>query len=64
MRSFAEGRDFRALLLADADVTQVLTPADIDRAFDLGQQFRHVDEVFDRVFTPESAEQRAVLART
>ena len=64
MRSFAEGRDFQALLLADADVTQVLTPADIDRAFDLGQQFRHVDEVIDRVFTPQSTEPRAVLART
>ena len=64
MRSFAEGLDFQALLLADADVTQVLTPADIDRAFDLGQQFRHVDEVIDRVFTPQSTEPRAVLAGT
>jgi adenylosuccinate lyase len=50
MRSFAERRDFKALLLADADVTRVLSPAEIERAFDLDDQFRHVGEVFDRVF--------------
>ena len=50
MRSFAEQRDFKALLLADADVTRVLDAAGIERAFDLDQQFRHVDHVFDRVF--------------
>jgi adenylosuccinate lyase len=50
MRSFAEQRDFKALLLADADVAGVLDRAGIERAFDLDQQFRHVDHVFDRVF--------------
>jgi adenylosuccinate lyase len=50
MRSFAEQRDFKALLLADGDVTRVLDPAAIERAFDLDEQFRHVDHVFDRVF--------------
>ncbi len=50
MRSFAEQRDFKALLLADADVAQVLDRAAIERAFNLDQQFRHVDHVFDRVF--------------
>jgi adenylosuccinate lyase len=50
MRSFAEQRDFKALLLGDADVNRVLGPADLERAFDLGEQFRHVDQVFDRVF--------------
>jgi adenylosuccinate lyase len=52
MRSFGERRDFKALLLADADVTAVLSPAEIERAFDLDEQFRHVDVVFDRVFEP------------
>jgi hypothetical protein len=42
--------DFKQLLLADRDVTQVLTPAEIERAFDLGEQLKHVDYVFDRVF--------------
>ncbi len=50
MRSFAEQRDFKALLLADTDVARVLDPAAIERAFDLDEQFRHVDHVFDRVF--------------
>jgi adenylosuccinate lyase len=50
MRSFAEQRDFKALLLADADVTAVLPPAEIERAFDLDEQLKHVDYIFDRVF--------------
>ncbi len=50
MRSFAEQRDFKALLLADADITTVLPPAEIERAFDLNEQFRYVDQIFSRVF--------------
>ncbi len=53
MRSFAEQRDFKALLAADADVSRVLTPAEIDRAFDLGEQLKHVDHIFSRVFACE-----------
>jgi adenylosuccinate lyase len=50
MRSFDERRDFKALLLADSDIADVLTPSVIERAFDLGEQLRHVDHVFDRAF--------------
>jgi adenylosuccinate lyase len=50
MRSFSEHRDFKALLLADPDVTGALSRAEIDRAFDLDEQFRHVDDIFERVF--------------
>jgi adenylosuccinate lyase len=50
MRSFDEARDFKALLLADADVTAVLPAADIERAFDLDVQLKHVGDIFDRVF--------------
>jgi adenylosuccinate lyase len=50
MRSFAEQRDFKALLLADADVTAVLSREEIERAFDLDEQFKHVDDIFERVF--------------
>ena len=50
MRSFNEARAFKALLLADPDVTAALPPAEIERAFDLDEQLRHVDHVFDRVF--------------
>jgi adenylosuccinate lyase len=50
MRSFDERRDFKALLLADPDVSRVLDPSAIARAFDLDEQLRHVDHVFERVF--------------
>jgi adenylosuccinate lyase len=50
MRSFDERRDFKSLLLADNEVTAVLKPAEIERAFDLGEQLRHVDSIFQRVF--------------
>jgi adenylosuccinate lyase len=55
MRSFEEQRDFKALLLADADVSRVLTAAEIERAFDLDEQLKHVDYIFDRVFHPVRA---------
>ena len=50
MRSFSEQRDFKGLLEADADITRVLTKDEIDRAFDLNEQFQHVDHIFERVF--------------
>jgi adenylosuccinate lyase len=50
MRSFAEQRDFKQLLLADPDVSRVLSPAEIEHTFDLDEQLKHVDYVFDRVF--------------
>jgi adenylosuccinate lyase len=50
MRSFHDQVDFKPLLLADPDVTAVLPPAEIERAFDLDDQLKHVDQIFDRVF--------------
>ena len=50
MQAFHERRQFKALLLADADVTRVIPPAEIERAFDLDEQLRHIDHVFERVF--------------
>ena len=50
MRSHDEGRDFQRLLLDDADVMGVLTREEVDRAFDLESQLRHVDAIFERVF--------------
>ena len=50
MRSFHEQKPFKALLLADSDVTRVLSPEDIERAFDLDHQLRNVDQIFERVF--------------
>lgn len=46
----AGARDFRANLLADAEVTRWLDAAAIDAAMDPQRDFRHVDTVFARVF--------------
>jgi len=53
MRSYEEKADFKSLLLADADITARLPPKDIERAFDLDEQFKHVDDIFARVFQCE-----------
>jgi adenylosuccinate lyase len=55
MRSFHEQKDFRSLLLADPDLTRVLSPAEIEKAFDLNDQLRNVDAIFDRVFATVAA---------
>jgi adenylosuccinate lyase len=50
MRSFAEARDFKALLAADPDIARSLPQAALDEAFDLGGHLRHADAIFARVF--------------
>jgi len=59
MRSFNEQRDFKELLLADADVTKVLPPDAVREAFDLDSQMRNVDAIFERVFGRDTAKPRA-----
>jgi adenylosuccinate lyase len=55
MRSFHEQKDFKALLLADPDLMRVLSPREVEKAFDLRDQLRNVDAIFDRVFAPVPA---------
>jgi adenylosuccinate lyase len=55
MLSYAEQRDFKGLLETDSDITRVLTKEDVERAFDLKEQFRHVDHIFERVFATAPA---------
>jgi Adenylosuccinate lyase len=50
MRAFHEQKDFKTLLLEDADLMRVLTPAEVEKAFDPENQMRNVDVIFDRVF--------------
>jgi adenylosuccinate lyase len=50
MRAFHEHRDFKELLLNDPDVMGALTQEDVRLAFDLKQQLRNVDRIFERVF--------------
>jgi adenylosuccinate lyase len=53
LQAIDQQADFRALLKADGEVTQVLSAAEIDAAFDLDRQFRHIDDIFARVFQCE-----------
>jgi adenylosuccinate lyase len=52
MLSYAEQRDFKTLLESDTDITKVLTKKEIELAFDLNEQFKYVDHIFERVFQP------------
>ena len=50
LRVWEEGGSFREMVGEDADIAGTLTPAEIDAAFTLEHQLRHVDQIFDRVF--------------
>ena len=56
MRSHDEGLEFKALLLADPELTAVLGEEEIERAFDLDVQLRHVDAIMDRALAAAAAE--------
>ena len=53
MRAFHERKDFKSLILADADIMKVLSPAEVEKAFDLKDQLRNVDAIMDRVLKTE-----------
>ncbi|MFD2175085.1 adenylosuccinate lyase [Rhodobacter lacus] len=50
MKVWEKGADFKTELLADAEVTAALSPAEIEEKFDLGYHTKHVDTIFKRVF--------------
>ena len=50
MRAWENGEDFRQLVNADPDISRTLTAAELDTAFSLIRQLRHVDAIFERVF--------------
>ena len=51
MRSHDEQTDFKTLLALDSDVMTVLSPEDLDQAFDLEGQLRHVGPIVDRALS-------------
>jgi adenylosuccinate lyase len=53
MRVWDEGANFRELAEADPAVASRLSPQEMDKLFDLDNQLRNVDKIFDRVFGPE-----------
>jgi adenylosuccinate lyase len=50
MKVWERGADFKTELLADAEVTRALSPAEIEEKFDLGYHTKHIDTIFARVF--------------
>ncbi len=50
MRAWEEGTDFRAALLADAEVRSRLSDEEIGACFDLAYHLKHVKTIFRRVF--------------
>ena len=50
MKVWEQGADFQQELLADPEVTAVLSPDQIKEKFDLGYHTKHVDTIFRRVF--------------
>ena len=51
MKVWEEGKDFKTELIDDPEVSKVLTKDEIDEKFDLGYHTKHVDMIFQRVFT-------------
>ena len=64
MRSHDERLDFKALLAEDGEVSAVLSPADLDRAFDLERQLRHAGPIVDRVLGGVESGSSAAAADT
>ncbi|MBW1721782.1 MAG: adenylosuccinate lyase [Deltaproteobacteria bacterium] len=44
------GRDFKSLLLEDAEITKHLSKEDIEEVFSIDYHLKHVDDIFKRVF--------------
>ena len=51
MKVWEEGKDFKTELLNDPEVSRVLTNEEIIEKFDLGYHTKHVDTIFQRVFS-------------
>ena len=50
MKVWQEGGEFAQRVKEDAEICSYLNPGEIEAVFDLGRYFRHVDEIFARVF--------------
>ena len=48
MKAFQGEGQFRALLAGDADVSKLLSSADLDEAFDLEHSLRFAEQIVDR----------------
>ena len=51
MRVWQEGLDFPTLIRQDPEIAKHLTPKEIDAVFDLQEYVKHVDYLFQRIFS-------------
>ncbi|MCA1961386.1 MAG: adenylosuccinate lyase [Desulfomonile sp.] len=51
MKAWEKGRDFKEVLLEDAEVVSLLGQEGIEECFDVSRSLRWVDAIFDRVFS-------------
>ena len=51
MKVWEEGQDFKTELKNDPEVTKVLANEEIEEQFDLEYHTKHVDTIFQRVFS-------------
>jgi adenylosuccinate lyase len=45
------GKDFKSLLLEDREIRKYLTESDVEELFSLDYHLKHVEDIFERVFT-------------
>lgn len=51
MRSWEDGGDFRGAIEADPEIRKLLAPEEVAAAFSVQRYLRHVDRIFERVFS-------------
>ena len=61
MKTWEQGSDFLAELLADEDVMRSLSEDTLKAQFDLGYHLKHVDAIFERVFGEDPDDDQLIL---
>jgi adenylosuccinate lyase len=51
LRVWSEGQEFKRLILDDPEIREYLSENEIEEIFDLDYHLKHVDDIFDRVFS-------------
>lgn len=55
MKAWEHGRDFKEVLMEDADLLKHFDVSELEAAFDMGYALRWVDAIFDRVFSQKES---------
>jgi adenylosuccinate lyase len=50
LKTWETGREFKELLLEDEEIVEYITEDSIEEIFSLDYHFKHVEEIFSRVF--------------